>query len=80
MYPHRRSSEIRTVKSWTAKDEQGYLQGAREQVKRQNAKGKSEVADSVEALLFQSRVFSMTFNACASVLVLTLPFDLLLAF
>ena len=27
VYPHRRSSEIRTVKSWTAQDERGYLQG-----------------------------------------------------
>jgi L-iditol 2-dehydrogenase len=28
VYPHRRSGEIRTVKSWTAKDEQDYLQGS----------------------------------------------------
>ena len=28
VYPHRRSGEIRTVKSWTAKDEQEYLQGS----------------------------------------------------
>jgi len=26
VYPHRPSSEIRTVKSWTAQDEQDYLQ------------------------------------------------------
>jgi D-arabinose 1-dehydrogenase-like Zn-dependent alcohol dehydrogenase len=28
VYPHRRTGEIRTVKSWTAKDEQDYLQGS----------------------------------------------------
>jgi len=27
VYPHRRSSEIRSVKSWVAQDEQAYLQG-----------------------------------------------------
>jgi len=31
VYPHRRTAEIRAVKSWSAQDEREYLQAASEQ-------------------------------------------------